>query len=84
MRRCAIMGQSSLCVALAKNTGWGQGILWFLDLHVSGFGILRFQKQYYFSFDICIFTGRVAGGVNGEKFRCPTMLCTANLSDPAH
>ena len=64
------MGQSSLCAALAKNTGWGQGILWFLDLHVSGFGILRFQKQYYFSFDICIFTGRVAGGVNGEKFRC--------------
>ena len=37
MRRCAIMGQSSLCAALAKNTGWGQGILWFLDLRVSGF-----------------------------------------------
>ena len=52
------------------------------------FHILCLKKhQKIFSFDICIFTGTVAGRVNGGKFRCPTKHALQSFEwsyDPAH
>ena len=52
------------------------------------FHILCLKKhQKIFSFDICIFTGTVAGRVNGGKFRCPTIHALQSFEwsyDPAH
>ena len=85
MRRCAIMGQSSLCAALAKITGWGQGILWFLDLRVSGFiSCVSRNIKRFFHLTSAYLQARSQDVSMGESSGVqPYMLCKA-LSDPAH
>ena len=82
MRRCAIMGQSSLCAALAKNTGWGQGILWFLDLRVSSFiSCVSRNIKRFFHLTSAYLQARSQDVSMGESSGVqPYMLCKA-LSD---
>ena len=76
------MGQSSLCAALAKNTGWGQGILWFLDLRVSGFiSCVSRNIKRFFHLTSAYLQARSQDVSMGESSGIqPYMLCKA-LSD---
>ena len=76
------MGQSSLCAALAKNTGWGQGILWFLDLRVSGFiSCVSRNIKRFFHLTSAYLQARSQDVSMGESSGVqPCMLCKA-LSD---